>query len=109
LQQPLPIDKPARPTRMTIILRRINLPLTFGESFMKPVLRPKQPFFSSGPCAKRPGWTPAVLADACLGRSHRSKAGLAKLKEALDRTRALLGIPADYRRRLGRRRRPTYS
>ena len=64
---------------------------------MKPVLRPKQPFFSSGPCAKRPGWTPAVLADACLGRSHRSKAGLAKLKEALDRTRALLGIPADYR------------
>jgi phosphoserine aminotransferase len=64
---------------------------------MKPVLRPKQPFFSSGPCAKRPGWTPAVLADACLGRSHRSKAGQAKLKETLDRTRALLGIPADYR------------
>ena len=64
---------------------------------MKPVLRPKQPCFSSGPCAKRPGWTPAVLADACLGRSHRSKAGQAKLKEALSRTRALLGIPADYR------------
>jgi phosphoserine aminotransferase len=64
---------------------------------MKPVLRPKQPFFSSGPCVKRPGWTPAVLADACLGRSHRSKAAQAKLKEALDRTRRLLEIPADYR------------
>ncbi len=64
---------------------------------MKPGLRPKRPFFSSGPCAKRPGWTPEVLASACLGRSHRSKAGQAKLKEALSRTREILGIPADYR------------
>ena len=64
---------------------------------MKPSLRPQRPFFSSGPCAKRPGWTVEALAHACLGRSHRSKAGLLKLKEALSRTREILEIPADYR------------
>ncbi len=62
-----------------------------------PAVRPARPFFSSGPCAKRPGWTPDVLKDACLGRSHRSKHGKAKLKEAIDRTRKVLGVPADYR------------
>src|SRR3954462_11256524 len=62
-----------------------------------PAVRPARPFFSSGPCAKRPGWTPQVLKDACLGRSHRSKPGKAKLKEAIDRTRAMLRIPKDYR------------
>jgi phosphoserine aminotransferase len=64
---------------------------------MKPNTRPANPCFSSGPCAKRPGWTPQALADACLGRSHRSKAGKAKLKEVIDRSRAILGLPADYR------------
>jgi len=63
----------------------------------RPAVRPARPFFSSGPCAKRPGWTPKALSDACLGRSHRSKPGKAKLKEAIDRTRAVLRIPADYR------------
>src|SRR5205814_563291 len=63
----------------------------------KPAVRPARPFFSSGPCAKRPGWTPEVLNSALLGRSHRSKQGKAKLKEAIDRTRAILGIPVDYR------------
>jgi phosphoserine aminotransferase len=63
----------------------------------KPAVRPARPFFSSGPCAKRPGWTAEALQDAFLGRSHRSKGGKAKLKEAIDRTRAVLGIPADYR------------
>jgi phosphoserine aminotransferase len=63
----------------------------------KPASRPHFPHFSSGPCAKRPGWTLALLADACIGRSHRSKAGKAKLAEVIDRTRAILGIPADYR------------
>src|ERR1700704_4955431 len=63
----------------------------------RPAVRPARPFFSSGPCAKRPGWTPEALKDACLGRSHRSKHGKAKLKEAIDRTRAILGVPADYR------------
>jgi phosphoserine aminotransferase len=62
-----------------------------------PAVRPARPFFSSGPCAKRPGWTPETLNAALLGRSHRSKPGKARLKEAIDRTKALLGIPADYR------------
>jgi len=64
---------------------------------MKPLARPANPRFSSGPCAKRPGWTLTALEDACLGRSHRSKAGKAKLKEVIERSRAILGIPADYR------------
>ncbi|WP_274944630.1 phosphoserine transaminase [Govanella unica] len=63
----------------------------------KPATKPQSPYFSSGPCAKRPGWALAALEDACLGRSHRSKLGKNKLKEAIDRTRAVLGVPADYR------------
>jgi phosphoserine aminotransferase len=62
-----------------------------------PAVRPARPFFSSGPCAKRPGWTPQALKDALVGRSHRSKPGKAKLKDAITRTKALLGVPADYR------------
>jgi phosphoserine aminotransferase len=62
-----------------------------------PAVRPARPFFSSGPCAKRPGWTPEALKNACLSRSHRSKHGKAKLKEAIDRTRKVLGVPSDYR------------
>ena len=62
-----------------------------------PAVRPVRPHFSSGPCAKRPGWTPEILNAAVLGRSHRSKPGKAKLQEAIDRTRAVLGVPADYR------------
>ncbi len=64
---------------------------------MQPTLRPRAPFFSSGPCAKRPGWTLQNLTDASLGRSHRSKAGKAKLAQVIDRTRAVLAIPEDYR------------
>ena len=63
----------------------------------KPAVRPARPFFSSGPCAKRPGWTPEALNSALVGRSHRSKPGKAKLKDAIERTRKILGIPADYR------------
>jgi phosphoserine aminotransferase len=63
----------------------------------KPTMRPARPDFSSGPCAKRPGWTPEALKDAAVGRSHRSKTAKKKIVEAVDRTRALLGIPADYR------------
>src|SRR3982751_6905114 len=62
-----------------------------------PAVRPARPFFSSGPCAKRPGWTPEALKGALVGRSHRSKPGKAKLKAAIERTRSLLGIPPDYR------------
>ncbi len=63
----------------------------------KPKIRPINSCFSSGPCAKRPGWSLPALADAALGRSHRSAAGKAKLAEVIERSRALLGIPADYR------------
>ena len=66
-------------------------------AFAKPAVRPARPFFSSGPCAKRPGWTPQALNDALVGRSHRSKPGKAKLKAAIDRTKTLLGLPEDYR------------
>ena len=62
-----------------------------------PAMRPSNPRFSSGPTTKRPGWTLQNLENATLGRSHRSAAGQAKLKEAIDRTAALLGLPADYR------------
>ncbi|RMF08823.1 MAG: phosphoserine transaminase [Alphaproteobacteria bacterium] len=64
---------------------------------MKPTARPRSPLFSSGPCAKRPGWDLSSLSNAVLGRSHRSKPGKARLKEAIDRTRAVLGVPEDYR------------
>ncbi len=63
----------------------------------EPNTRPRAPFFSSGPCAKRPGWTPSALSDAALGRSHRAKIGKAKLKRAIDLTREVLQVPADYR------------
>ncbi len=63
----------------------------------KPDLKPVNPCFSSGPCPKRPGWEPSALEAALLGRSHRSKAGKARLKEAIDRTRAVLGVPDTYR------------
>ncbi|HWM81766.1 MAG TPA: phosphoserine transaminase [Pseudolabrys sp.] len=63
----------------------------------KPGMRPVTPHFSSGPCAKRPGWSFQALKDAVLGRSHRSKIGKARLKEAIDLTRSVLGVPADYR------------
>jgi phosphoserine aminotransferase len=62
-----------------------------------PGVRPACPHFSSGPCAKRPGWSLQALTDAVLGRSHRSKIGKAKLKRAIDLTREILEVPADYR------------
>ncbi len=63
----------------------------------KPAARPQNPRFSSGPCAKRPGWSPGVLAEAALGISHRSKAGKAKLAAVIAGSRALLGLPDDWR------------
>src|SRR4051794_1781734 len=62
-----------------------------------PGVRPAVPHFSSGPCAKRPGWSLSALTDAVLGRSHRSKIGKAKLKRAIELTREVLEVPADYR------------
>jgi phosphoserine aminotransferase len=62
----------------------------------KPSTRPQSSNFSSGPCAKRPGWSPEVLSHALLGRSHRSKAGKARIQEVITRSKQLLGIPDDY-------------
>src|SRR5690348_13992045 len=63
----------------------------------KPAQRPTVPHFSSGPCAKRPGWNPQNLKDAALGRSHRAKIGKARLKLAIELTREVLEVPADYK------------
>jgi phosphoserine aminotransferase len=62
----------------------------------KPAMRPARAEFSSGPCAKRPGWSPEGLRSAVLGRSHRSKLGKARLQAAIDQTRSVLQVPADY-------------
>jgi len=62
-----------------------------------PARRPQNPCFSSGPCAKRPGWSSSALADALVGRSHRSGPGKSRLADVLDRSRAILGVPDDYR------------
>src|SRR5213082_1827823 len=63
----------------------------------KPASRPLVPHFSSGPCAKRPGWNAQNLKDAALGRSHRAKVGKAKLKQAIELTREVLEVPADFK------------
>ena len=63
----------------------------------KPGVMPANPCFSSGPCAKRPGWSFENLEDATLGRSHRAKAGKDKLAKAIELTREILRVPADYR------------
>ena len=63
----------------------------------EPLAKPDSPNFSSGPCAKRPGWSPAIYGSAPVGRSHRSSIGKARLKEAIEKTRSVLGVPADYR------------
>jgi phosphoserine aminotransferase len=64
---------------------------------MKPTTKPQNPNFSSGPCSKRPGYSLAALPTDVLGRSHRSGLGKARLQKAIAETRAILGIPADYR------------
>jgi len=68
-----------------------------AETAAKPGVRPQNTHFSSGPCSKRPGWSLDALCDAPVGRSHRAKVGKAKLKEAIDLTREILEVPADYR------------
>ena len=63
----------------------------------RPTIRPQNPCFSSGPCAKRPGWSAAAIAGALVGRSHRSKPGRARLKDVIERSRRILGMPDGYR------------
>ena len=67
------------------------------KDLQRPVVVPANPNFSSGPCTKRPGWSFASLSGAVLGRSHRAHIGKAKLKNIIERTRMILGVPADYR------------
>ena len=64
---------------------------------IRPTLKPRNPNFSSGPCAKRPGWSLSALEDAALGRSHRAAIGRAKIQEVIERSRQVLGVPEDYR------------
>lgn len=63
---------------------------------MKPTVKPQNPNFSSGPCAKRPGWSLSALEDAATGRSHRAKIGKSKLKQVIDQSHKMLGLPDDY-------------
>ncbi len=63
----------------------------------KPAIRPKNPYFSSGPCPKRPGWSTKALDDALLGRSHRSTPGKAKLLEVIEQSKSILQMPEDWR------------
>jgi phosphoserine aminotransferase len=68
-----------------------------SEHLTSPTTKPRVPHFSSGPCAKRPGWSVSNLQNACVGRSHRSEDGKAKLAEVIERSKKILGVPADYR------------
>lgn len=68
-----------------------------SEHLSIPTIKPNLPHFSSGPCAKRPGWSVEKLANACVGRSHRSTDGKAKLAEVIERSKKILGVPSDYR------------
>ncbi len=67
------------------------------SAVQKPSTRPARNHFSSGPCAKRPGWSLEALKDALVGRSHRAKPAKARIKQVIDKTRQILGVPADYR------------
>lgn len=67
------------------------------QAMQKPQIKPVNACFSSGPCPKRPGWEPAALSAALVGRSHRSKPGKTRLKQAIEQTRNVLRVPADYR------------
>lgn len=68
-----------------------------SEHLTPPTTKPNVPYFSSGPCTKRPGWSVAQLQNACVGRSHRSADGKAKLAEVIEHSKQILGVPADYR------------
>jgi phosphoserine aminotransferase len=100
----LPLEAPpghAVPTRRELSVRRVTLTevVTAGAELRpaKPSTKPQRPYFSSGPCAKPPGWSADKLDTSALGRSHRGALGKAKLAEAIERTHKLLRLPADYK------------
>lgn len=78
------------------IIRLVHLSKDLASVMEKPSKRPQSPNFSSGPCAKRPGWSVQVLSNALVGRSHRSKLGKQRLQEVITRTKQILGIPDAY-------------
>ena len=89
---------PHPPNGVLSICKDGNIDMTTATAFAatqlaRPAVKPARPEFSSGPCAKRPGWTPDILNDAVLGRSHRGKPGKARLQAAIDATRTLLQVP----------------
>src|SRR4030095_17119024 len=67
------------------------------EARVKPTVKPARPQFSSGPCAKRPGWSRDHLAGALLGRSHRAKPAKRRIQDVIERSKQLLGMPADWK------------
>src|SRR3954468_9102155 len=73
------------------------VPDATAASIAKPATKPARPYFSSGPCAKPPGWDASKLAVEVLGRSHRSKLGKARLQYAIDLMRELMGLPETHR------------
>ncbi len=77
--------------------RHLRRPIVSGVFMNKPSVLPNNPCFSSGPCAKRPGWSLQALSGALVGRSHRSKPGKARIEQVLDKSRSILGLPANYR------------
>jgi hypothetical protein len=89
------------PTHRALSGRRVELNETAEAGATvrrpKPTVKPARPFFSSGPCAKPPGWSPQALDISALGRSHRGTIGKAKLAEAIERTHKLLRLPTDYK------------
>src|SRR3954454_11522863 len=91
----------AVPTRRALSARRVRVTdiATAAATLRaaKPSTKPSRPYFSSGPCAKPPGWTPQALDTSALGRSHRGTIGKARLAQAIERTHALLRLPADYK------------
>jgi phosphoserine aminotransferase len=91
----------AVPTRRVLSARRVTLTeattATAEVRLAKPHKRPDRPSFSSGPCAKPPGWAPEKLDISALGRSHRGAIGKVRLQEAIERTHAILKLPSDYR------------
>jgi phosphoserine aminotransferase len=82
---------------MRELVQRSSRFKTMNDSMTKPQIFPKRREFGSGPCAKRPGWKIEALAGAMVGRSHRAAVPKARLKEVIDRSRAILGIPATTR------------
>lgn len=90
------MENPALFKLLVFILQQSHITEFMVEKLTPPMIKPQVPNFSSGPCAKRPGWSVSILENACLSRSHRSDAGRAKLNELIDLSKKILDVPGDY-------------